>query len=131
MDGETSAQMDKRMTPPIEVDVWVRGRDRATTQTIANVPVDTGQWSDADVHRLLSEMLRALEREQNPGGEPPPVTLRGFNWIVSPDDSGGVIVHLEMQMGTASAGPFAIDEQRLTAMIHRVMQPPAGSERIH
>ena len=52
-------------------------------------------------------MLLALEREKNPGGDAPPVTLRGFSWIVSPYESGGVIVHLEMQMGTASAGPFA------------------------
>jgi hypothetical protein len=60
------------------------------------------------------------------------VTLRGFNWIVSPDASGGVIVHLEMQMGTASAGPFNIDEDRLVAMIQRVMQQqPTRPESVH
>ena len=119
------------MTPRIEVDVWVRGQQHATTHTIGNVPANPDQWSDADVHRLLSEMLRALEREKNPGGEAPPVTLRGFNWIVSPTESGSVIVHLETQMGTASSGPFVIDEQRLGAMIHRVMQQPAGSQSVH
>jgi hypothetical protein len=65
-------------------------------------------------------MLLALDREKNPGGERPTVTLRGFSWIVSPY-AGGVLVHLETQMGTASAGPLAIDEPRLTALLTRVM----------
>jgi hypothetical protein len=133
------------MTQRIEVDLWVRGQQHATTRVIGNVAADPAQWTDTDVQQLLTEMLLALEREKNPGGDPPfdsrpiqtlaqdrpRVTLRGFNWIVSPDDkSGGVIVHMEMQMGTASAGPFAIDEQRLVAMIQRVVQP-APSERVH
>jgi hypothetical protein len=123
--------MDERVTQPIEVDVWVREHQHATTHIIANVPADPQQWTDADVQRLLSEMLLTLNRAKNPGGEPPPITLRGFNWIVSFDEKGGgVIVHLEMHIGTASAGPFAIDEQRLVAMIQRVMQP-VPSERIH
>jgi hypothetical protein len=107
---------------PVEVDVWVRGTQQAATHTILAVPANATAWSDADVHRLLSEMLRALEREKNPGGDPPPVTLRGFSWIVSPYEHGGVVVHLEMPMGTASAGPFQIDAERLTAMIGRAMQ---------
>ena len=131
MDRQTSAEVDQQVMQQIEVDIWVRGQQEATTRTLTNVPGDPALWSDSDVFRLLSEMLRALEREKNPGGEPPPVTLRGFNWIVSPDAGGGVIVHLEMQMGTASAGPFVIDEQRLVAMIQRVMQLPTRSESVH
>ena len=84
---------------------------------IVSLPASADDWTDADVRHLLSEMLLAIEREKNPGGEPPPVTLRGFSWIVSPYESGGVILHLEMQMGTASAGPLAIDEARLTGMV--------------
>jgi hypothetical protein len=132
MDRQTSAEVDQPVTKRIEVDVWVRGQQEATTHTLTTVPADPALWSDSDVHRLLSEMLLVLEREKNPGGEPPQVTLRGFNWIVSPDASGGVIVHLEMQMGTASAGPFTIDEQRLVAMIQRVMQQqPTRPESVH
>lgn len=131
MDGEASADMEKPMTKPIEVDVWVRGQQNAATHRIADVSPDTTAWTDADVHRLISAMLLALERQKNPGGEPPPVTLRGFNWIVSPDEKGGVLVHLEMQMGTASAGPFSIDADRLTAMIQRVMQQTDRSESVH
>ncbi len=119
------------MTNQIECDVWVRGTLHATTHTISDVPARVGEWTDFDVRRLLSEMLLALEREKNPGGEAPAVTLRGFSWIVSPDDKGGVLVHLEMQMGTASAGPIAVDADRLTAAIDRVMKTPAASASVH
>jgi hypothetical protein len=119
------------MTGPIEVDVWVRGTQRATTHRIIGVPPQADTWTEVDVQRLLSEMLLALDREKNPGGKPPTVVLRGFSWIVSPDDTGGVIVHLETQMGTASAGPFQMDEARLSTLIRRVMETPAASERVH
>ena len=110
----------------VEVDVWVRGTLHAATYQIASLPEDPNEWKDGDVRHLLSEMLLALEREKNPDSDPPPVTLRGFSWIVSPYDAGGVLVHLEMQMGSASAGPIAINEQRLTAMMSRVMAPKAS-----
>ena len=115
----------------LEVDVWVRGTQNATTHRIASLPGDPQTWNDDDVRRLLSEMLLALQREKNPGGDPPPVTLRGFNWIVSPYEQSGVLLHLEMQLGTATAGPLAVDEPRLTEMIARVMAPPASSASIH
>jgi hypothetical protein len=113
----------------IEVDVWVRGTLNAETCQIASLP-DPSVWEDDDVRRLLTEMLLALERKKNPGGEVPIVTLRGFSWIVSPYQSG-VLVHLEMQMGTASAGPLAIDEARLTGMLHRVMSAAEPPQRVH
>jgi hypothetical protein len=106
----------------VEVDVWVRGTLHAETYQIGSLPANPGDWTDTDVRRLLSEMLLALDREQNPGGDPPTVTLRGFSWIVSPY-SGGVLVHLETQTGTASAGPLAVDEARLTALLTRVLAP--------
>src|SRR3712207_2483220 len=101
----------------IEVDVWVRGTFNARTHRISSIPDDPNEWDESDVRELLSEMLLALERERNPGGKPPSVTLRGFSWIVSPSDAGGVIVHLELQTGTASAGPLAIEERRLSDMM--------------
>ena len=42
-----------------------------------------------------------------------------------------MLIHLEMKMGTASAGPFAIDERSLTAMIQRVMEAPASVATVH
>jgi hypothetical protein len=114
----------------IDVDVWVRGRQDAMTARIDGVPEDAAAWSDEDVRALLEQMLLALDRAKNPGGDEPQISLRGFSWIVSPDKSG-VLVHLEMQTGTASAGPFAIDEAKLTEMISRVMGGPKPSTLIH
>ena len=115
------------MAKEVEVDVWIRGTNHATTHGIPSVPVDPRVWTEANVRELLSEMLLALQREKSPEAELPPITLRGFNWVVSPYEKGGVLLHLELQAGTASAGPFAIDEERLTGMIERVMtSPPAG-----
>lgn len=114
----------------IDVDVWVRGRQGAVTERIAELDADAASWTDAEVKDLLEGMLLALERARNPGGIPPEVTLRGFSWIVSPD-KGGVLLHLEMQIGTVSAGPFAIDEARLTDMISRVMGGPRVSTLVH
>jgi hypothetical protein len=114
----------------IEVDVWVRGSNEAITQVLKKVPSPPSAWTDGDVRTLLTEMLLALERAKNPGGEVPSVSLRGFSWIVSPS-ADGVIVHVEMQIGTASAGPFAIGERQLTEMISRVMGAPIPSSAIH
>jgi hypothetical protein len=114
----------------IEVDVWVRGRQDAATEQVAGISQNAASWTDAEVKKLLEGMLLALERVNNPGGIPPEVTLRGFSWIVSPDD-GGVLLHLEMQLGTVSAGPFAIEEQRFTEMIARVLGGPKVSTLVH
>jgi hypothetical protein len=122
------------MTHPIQVDVWVRGSTTASTHALSDVPADAARWSDDDVVTLLTGMLLALEKANNPAGAPPPVTLRGFSWIVSPFDSG-VVVHVEMQLGTASAGPFAIDADRLTETIARVLRtaqaPTPPSTTVH
>ena len=114
----------------IDVDVWVRGRQDAATEQIAGISQNAASWTDVDVKKLLEGMLLALERVNNPGGMPPEVTLRGFSWIVSPDD-GGVLLHLEMQLGTVSAGPFALDELRLTEMVARVLGGPKVSTLVH
>ncbi len=110
----------------IEVDVWVRGTNHAVTHRIGAPRPDAGAWSDADIVRLLTEMLLALERQKNPGGDPPAVSLRGFNWIVTPYDAG-VVLHVETQMGTASAGPFALTELALTTQVRRVIDAPAAT----
>jgi hypothetical protein len=110
----------------IEVDVWVRGRQDAATERLTGVEADASAWTEGDVKQLLEGMLQALQRANDPGGEPTPVTLRGFSWIVSPAD-GGVLVHLEMQLGTVSAGPFTVDENCLTDLISRVIGGPRVS----
>ena len=115
----------------LEVDVWVRGTLDVKTRTISGLPPNPDSWTEEDVRTLLSEMLLAIEREKNPGGEPPPITLRGFSWIVSPYDGGGVVLHIEMQMGTASAGPISVAEPYLTALISRAVTEPQHTGRVH
>lgn len=114
----------------IDVDVWVRGASGAVTQKMKGVPADAASWTVSDVKLLLEQMLKALDRTRDPNAEPPTVSMRGFSWIVSPDQ-GGVLVHLEVQAGTASAGPFAIDETRLSDMITRVIGGPRESRLVH
>lgn len=114
----------------IDVDVWVRGRQDATTQRVMGIEADASEWTDRDVKKLLEGMLLAVQRENDPSAPAPQITLRGFSWIVSPVE-GGVIVHVEMQLGAASAGPFAIDEHELTEMISRVLGGPKVSTLIH
>jgi hypothetical protein len=114
----------------MDVDVWVRGQQDATTRKIEGVPENASVWTDADVRSLLEQMLLALERAKNPGGDAPAISLRGFSWIVSPEDQGSLI-HVEMQLGTVSAGPFEIEETRLTDMIARVMGGPKPSVLVH
>ncbi len=115
----------------IDVDLWLRGNNHATTATLRTVPADATTWTDTDVEHLITEMLLALDREKNPGGERPPVSLRGFSWIVSSEESRGVLLHLEMQLGTASAGPFALSEPVLSAMITRVLATAQATARVH
>lgn len=115
----------------IDVEVWVRGRQDATTERITGIDNAPAAWTDEDVRLMLEGMLLALQRTSDPKSEPPPVTLRGFSWIVSPMADGGVLLHVEMQLGTVSAGPFAITEARLTEMVARVIGGPKASTLVH
>jgi hypothetical protein len=106
----------------IEIEVWLRGNDFATTD-IVEAPLSAPErWTDGDVRTLLGELLRAIDRAGNPGADRDrPVALRGFSWIVSPFEGGGYTVAVEIQLGAAAAGPFAIDQPALEKAIGRVM----------
>jgi hypothetical protein len=105
------------------VEIWLRGDNHATTQMIAPVPREPRSWSDADVVAVLEEMLRALERAKHPeAATDRPVALRGFSWIVSPFETGGVVIALELTLGAVVGGPFDIPERELTASIDRVIR---------
>jgi hypothetical protein len=114
----------------IELDVWVRGAQHATTHRVDSIAVKAAAWDVAEVRQLVTEMLLALNREKHPGADPPPLTMRGFSWIVSPFE-GGVVVHLEMQIGTVSAGPFPIDEARLTGLMMQMIKSDTPRESVH
>ena len=104
------------------VEIWLRGDNHATTQTISPVAREPRAWTDADVSAVLEEMLRALDRARHPSVDPHrPVALRGFSWIVSPFESGGVVIALELTLGAVVGGPFDVPESQLSAAIARIM----------
>jgi hypothetical protein len=116
----------------IHVDVWLRGNNHATTQVIEGIAREPAEWTDDDVRGVLEGMLRAMHREKNPRSVAPSVSLRGLSWIVNPYEDGGVVIALEIGMGAAIAGPFAIDKDLLEKMIRRVLAlPPRVSETVH
>jgi hypothetical protein len=122
----------------IPVDIWLRGDNHATTETIASLEREPREWTEHDVAAVLEGMLRAIDKARNPEASPGrPVVLRGFSWIVNPYEDGGVVIALEMTLGAVVAGPFDVPEGRLTAMINHVMaaapRPVAGaaSDAVH
>ena len=121
----------------IQLDIWLRGDNHATTHVIAPVDRDPRSWTEGDVSAVLAGMLRALDHAKNPETAPDrPVALRGFSWIVNPFETGGVVIALEMTIGAVVAGPFDINESDLNALIERAMAAErvmmAGqSQRVH
>jgi hypothetical protein len=116
------------------VDVWLRGNDFATTETIDTVPTEPAAWTDDDVRRILEEMLRAMNRLKHPDGASHAVALRGLSWIVNHFEDGGVVIAIEITLGAAVAGPFDIDKTALETMIKRVLHAPpapAASTSVH
>jgi hypothetical protein len=108
-----------------EVEIVLRGLDLGATETVVHDGNDPAAWTDDDVRGVLRGILLAIDRVKNPGGMEPPITLRGFSWIVEPVE-GQVIIALEIPMGAAVAGPFAIDQKRLDGMIARVLGEAAA-----
>ena len=106
----------------IELDIWLRGDNHATSVVVSPVQREPRAWTEADVTAVLAAMLRALERAKNPHAVADrPIALRGFSWIVNPYEEGGVVIALELTLGAVVAGPFDVPEKDLTALIDRVM----------
>jgi hypothetical protein len=116
----------------IQLDIWLRGDDHATTAAIAPVSREAHAWTDADIVAVLEGMLRALERAKHPDATPDRhVALRGFSWIVSPFETGGVVIALELTLGAVVAGPFDVPESELTTQIERVLGAQHASATVH
>ena len=116
-----------------DVDVWLRGSDHATTQTVDDIAHAPDAWDDEDVRKVLEGMLRAMHRLKHPASDDPHVALRGLSWIVNPYEGGGVVIALEITLGAAVAGPFDADQTRLEAAIARVLRrdpPPEPSSAV-
>jgi hypothetical protein len=105
----------------VEIEVWLRGNDFATTDVV-DLPLGPPRgWSDGDVRTLLEALLRAVDRAKHEDADPDRfVAMRGFSWIVSPLDEGYTVA-VEIQLGAAAAGPFDVDQAALEQMITRVM----------
>ena len=109
----------------VDVDVWLRGSDFATTATVGDIPRPPKEWTDDDVRLVLEGMLRTMHRLRHPGEADRAIALRGLSWIVNPYEDSGVVIAIEITLGAAIAGPFDIDKTRLEAMITRVLERPS------
>jgi hypothetical protein len=116
------------------VEIVLKGQDCAVTEAVSVTHGEPATWNDAAVRAVLVEILRAIGRAENPGTSPDrPVVLRGFSWIVEPS-GGHVVIAIEIPMGAAVAGPFAVGQADLDAMIARVLRSersPAAPDTVH
>src|SRR6266508_2787725 len=107
-----------------DVEIVLRDTNHAVTERVehGNEP---RAWRDLDVETVLKQILLAIDRARNPAAESRFVALRGFSWIVEPVGEQ-VVIAIEIPMGAAVAGPFAIGAERLDAMIRRVIAAAAA-----
>lgn len=104
------------------VEIVLKGRDFAVTEDIVVPNVDVKSMDDAAVRTVLVEILRAMARAEDPKSPPDrEIVLQGFSWIVEPEKDD-VVIAIEIPMGAAVAGPFAIGQAELDAMIGRVLR---------
>jgi hypothetical protein len=105
-----------------DVEVVLKGRDFATTSAVSVDHGEPATWSDSAVRDVLVAILRAIDRAEHPDAPADRgVVLQGFSWIVEPSD-GQVVIAIEIPMGAAVAGPFAVGVDALTAQITRVVR---------
>ena len=103
------------------VEVVLKGRDFAVTEAVSIPYGEPATWNDEAVRDALVEILRAIDRAQNPDApRDRGVALRGFSWIVEPHE-GQVVLAIEIPMGAAVAGPFTVEQAVLDAQITRVL----------
>jgi hypothetical protein len=116
------------------IEIVLRESDDAVTESMSH-PLAPDRWTVGDVREILKKMLTAIDRAKNPDTPVREVSLRGFSWIVEPfeydQDEGKVVIAIEIPMGAAVAGPFEIDERRLTAMITEAMRSPSATTTVH
>ena len=118
----------------IPIEICLRGDDFASKDSISGIPREPAAWTDADIRRVLEGMLQAMHRRRHPDtASDRTIALRGLSWIVSPFESGGVVIAIEITMGVAVAGPFNIEQGRLEAMVARVLtgRSESAAPRVH
>ncbi len=104
------------------VEIVLKGRNFAVTEPVSVPVAEPSSWDDGAVREVLVEILRAVDRVDRPNAsDRREVMLRGFSWIVEPSE-GQVVIAIEIPMGAAIAGPFAIAQADLDAKISRVLK---------
>jgi len=104
------------------VEVVLKGRDFAVTESVMVPSAEPPVWDDTVVRGVLVEILKAIGRAEDPkAASEREVVLQGFSWIVEPSE-GQVVIAVEIPMGAAVAGPFALPQAELDAMITRVIR---------
>jgi hypothetical protein len=106
-----------------DVEIVLREQNQAVTARLEH-GTDPVEWRETDVDTILKQILLAIDRVKNPAASGRHVALRGFSWIVEPLGEQ-VVIAIEIPMGAAVAGPFAIEQQRLDEMIRRVIAAAA------
>jgi hypothetical protein len=107
-----------------DVEIVLRETNRAVTERIEH-GTEPRAWRELDVETVLKQILLAIDRVKNPSGGARHVALRGFSWIVEPMGEE-VVIAIEIPMGAAVAGPFAIESAHLDEMIRRVIAAAAA-----
>jgi hypothetical protein len=116
------------MTIPVEI--MLRGNDRVYTHNVVQ-PGEPGTWSERDVAAALKDILRAIDRIQNPDKkDQPEVALRGLSWIVHPSGDG-VVIALEIHTAAAVAGPIAMTQGQLETLVAKAVKVGAPASVVH
>ena len=117
-----------------DVEVVLKGRDYAITESVAVSHGDPRTWDEQAVRDVLIAILQAIARVEQPDAGERAVALRGFSWIVEPAEDKQVVIAIEIPMGAAIAGPFAIGQSQLDTLITKVLRTerePSAAQTIH
>ena len=117
-----------------DVEVVLKGRDYAITESVAVSHEDPRNWNEEAVRDVLVAILQAIARVEQPDAGERAVALRGFSWIVEPAEDQKVVIAIEIPMGAAIAGPFAIGQAQLDGLITKVLRnerEPRAAQTIH
>ncbi|MPZ18736.1 MAG: hypothetical protein GEV06_12595 [Luteitalea sp.] len=113
------------------IEVLLRGETTALAETATLAGTQPEAWTEADAAAMVRTMLLAIDRAQNPDRvEEPPITLRGFNWVVTPHD-GGMLIAIETHSAAVVAGPFEIAQAELERLLTRAMSRDQPSPTVH
>jgi len=111
-----------------QVEIMLRGNEQVYTETVHHIgTAEPSAWTVDDASTVLRSTLKAIDRVLNPGrDDEPATTFRGINWIVSPYQEG-VVLALEIHSASAVAGPFALPQARLEALLNEAVKAPSTS----